>query len=406
MITTRCPECKEYLKADYRQRAHICRCPFCGAKFVAEALGWWEAVSRSARLPHATVRRTAERPERRIRRRQGVKSPFEPVQLPEALELPSPRTGRLILLGCVLGVTLCVAGFVWWLASLQTPSGPVPVKLRRTAPDVLPAVAKPGPEGAQPKPGPEAPSPATPPGPAVPKPGPDIVTRTSMPLPPYAYELSTVIRMAGYEPTRGFRMPEGQGYACALTGHPSLHFMAYVSHHRAICEGFFLWPTESASSGVGAIRDEWDALAKVLGGFLPSDLRDRFMRWVKSALQMGFRVKENDGRFAREARFGDNVIRCENAPSHFLGNGMSVELARDYKPSTEIDDLPPVRNWAGMRKGVTLSEIEAFAGKGELQERFGAEERAVETHAWPDGHRVTLRNGRAATWVLPDKVSP
>jgi len=398
MITTRCPECGEYLKADYRQRARTCRCPFCGAKFVVEALGWWESMGRGQRTAQAEVGQVEERRDLHIRRRARAKSPFEPVDLPEALDLGGEGLSRVTFIGCALGLLLCLAGVAWWLAAPERArEPPKPIRVR-------PRLAPPRPPVRATVPEKEAPSPLGEEAPLPTAPGP--VSRTPIPLPPYAYELAAVIRMAGYEPTAGFRMPEGRGYACGVTGHPSVYFLAHAPNRRVIYEGFLAWPSESEATAPADLRREWTILTRVIGGFLPVDLRDRFSLWARSAFQMGLRLRDSDRAFAREARFGDKVVRCENAPHHLLGEGMSIELAKDYKPSTEIADLPSVRTWDQMRRGVTLTEVEAFAGKGELESHRGVGERAMETYAWPDGHRVTFRNGRAISWSEPAKEKP
>ena len=72
MIHTRCPECNKVLKADYKQRGRLGRCPFCGTKFTIEAVGWWAALTSGARPVEM-----AEKEKEKEKKPEGEKSEFE-----------------------------------------------------------------------------------------------------------------------------------------------------------------------------------------------------------------------------------------------------------------------------------------------------------------------------------------
>ena len=403
MITIRCSSCGKRLKAEYGQRGRLVRCPVCGRKFTAEAVGWWERVLHDRRGNSEQAASDEAGRKAKQKRAKGVRRPYQHINLADLEGLPGPhRTARLLMILGVVVVVLGVIAIGAWVFSRGEPSGkeragsgpwrrPKPVATARAGggrkPERRPAGDTPPEETTQ-KPA-EVEMPPLPVSRSLREPV-DMV-------PDYAYELDAHIRVAGYRPRKGFVWANADGYCCRLVSHPHVYFSAYPQTHRILCAAFAAYE-ETASKRATEQAVEQDILSGVLKRFVGREEQPLFVSWLQLVQRECARAYDAGRAFARECRFRDKVIRVEMATCEERGRGIRVEVARDYRPSTAVAGQPAVRTWKGMRRGVTLSEVETFAGPGKRSAASGSGEWLTETYVWPGDAQVTFRNGRAIEW--------
>ena len=224
--------------------------------------------------------------------------------------------------------------------------------------------------------------------------------RRALLIPDFALEMDARIRMAGYRAQKGFSWSQSGGYCAALEGMPSVYFVAYPEKSRVVCQGFYAWKRHGERSGPDAL-ERLDVIARILRYFLDDGHEIMLKPWLESSQEECLASLGGMERYVRERRFGTRVVRVECVTHNKLDCGVLVEVARDYKPSCEIDDQPTVRSWSDMRVGMTLAEVVAFAGNGKLETQVGSGEWGVSTYVWPGKSQVVFRNGRAVDWRSP-----
>lgn len=397
MIHTQCPNCQKLVQADFRLRGELGRCPFCGKKFIIQAAPWWAGLfAKKEKAVASAAKRSDDRRkvDPRSRLKHIARRPYGRVDVPdEFLESPKGHSKALVIsivVVCVIGVGLLLV----WLLAAQPENGSTGTTVsdasRRTQP-------KPGPGEKPPE------EPVEPDEPVEPEEGTEPTESTHIiyaKMPAYAYKIDNHIRSTHYKKKGGFHPGRTDRYCFVLAGHPHVYAIAHQADRRVIGDGFYLWPSEKEPLTRAEEEKEWRVLGKILGGFLRSDEMKPLDRWLRKTLRRAVRsTKEAPQPFMSERLFGDKVVRCENVSPRFLGRGTIIEIAHDYKPSTAIADQPPLKSWQEMRQGVTLTEVSAFAGKGQLEDSRPKAHGSVDTYVWPDGGSVTFDNGRAVKWT-------
>lgn len=401
MFHTRCTECGEVLKAERNQRGMKVRCPHCGRKFRAKALGWWDKVTHEGAAKAEAVRK--QTPSRKIKPGAGVHRPYERVDESVLEEIPTHHTSGAMIVAAVL-ILFAVGMTIAWLATRGDEPAEPPVTRRPADQTGEAADTTPGPDvatnaGDEPDPEPEPaemlPDTTTGGG----RSGLLLGDTTKTGLPEQAYEMDIHLRSAGYRMTRGEIALDGIRYFCGVAGHPDIAVVAFPHEHRIVCRLTILHRGEE-DPDVARFNAEKEVVCQIMQVYIEDDRQAMFRQWFSSALAVAADACEEDEPYFAECSFRDRVV-CVEATRVDWRNGVRVELARSFRPSTEVAGLQPLRGWEELREGVTLPEIRQFAGKAERVSVSGAGEWKRETYVWPDGGRVTFRNGRAVKWQVP-----
>jgi len=389
MIHTRCPHCEMVVQADYSQRGRVVRCPGCGQKFPCEALPWWKTVlSSGSAKPREEKAEGKHRHEARPGRSARVLRPYERVdesvleKIPEHHHFP-----HLLAVGVTVIVIVIGIATVLLLRSASKPASPETLPMRPPA-SGAPGAASPAVATDAPKTAPAAPGAGPTPAPETPE-GP----RT----PAYAQAMLDGLRQSGYREEKGAAC--GDAFYWSVAERPGVFVGCYPPQSRIICRGFLV--CDKLPQDPTALEACHKAVSDALARFIADRSGPEFLAWLQRAQIAGRTASQEKRSFVRERRFGDCVVRVETAAHPDLGAGVSVELARNYKPSTEIASLPPIGAWADMRAGATRAEVLAFAGAGKLLLCEGAGEFSLERYIWPGNGDVLLHNGRVVWWKPP-----
>jgi len=377
MLHTRCPHCNVIVRADLAQRGRLVVCPSCSRKFTCEALPWWQMVFRKRAKRGAA--KTSERKERaKVRpraRTTRASGPYERVDESILAEIAAQRRSRapVVVLLCLIVVLVAVAIVVFTF-----PIGPVPRPARSAAP--LPE-GTPIPPLAEPPPAPAPPEGAI------------------FAAPDYAYHLERTVEAAGYTPRKGAKWTGREAYCFGIRELPRVYFAAFPEGDRVIA-----WAVVAPAAPEQERElppQERGCILKVFGKWLTGPEGDDFASWMKDKLPACLEAAAAGKDLAAERRFGQYVLRAETCEHPTRGRAARVELARAYRPASEIEGFAPLRDWSEMRAGVTLEEVEAFAGPGERVSTSGSGEWMVERFVWPGNREVIFRNGRAISWKPP-----
>ena len=401
MFHTRCTECGEVLKADRNQRGMKVRCPHCGKKFRARALGWWDKVTHEGASKAEAVKHAP--PRKKIRHGAGVHRPYEKIDESVLEEIPTHHTSGVTIVAAIL-ILIVVGMTIAWLATRgeqpqESAAGRQPADQPEEVMDTASVGDLPTEADVEPPPEPEPtdilPDTTTGGGGS----GLRLGDTTKTGLPEQAYEMDIHMRSAGYRMTRGEIALDGIRYFCGVAGYPDIAVVAFPHKNRIICRLTILH-RGLENPDVARFDAEKEVLCDVMKVYIEADRQAMFRQWFSSAMAAAANACEEDEPYFVECSFRDRVV-CVEATRVDWRNGVRVELARSFRPSTEVAGLQPVRSWEDIREGVTLSEIQQFAGHAERVSVSGAGEWKRETYVWPDGGRVTFQNGRAVKWRAP-----
>ncbi len=163
---------------------------------------------------------------------------------------------------------------------------------------------------------------------------------------------------------------------------------------------FFFWASEDPQEFVDAVL-LWQQVHVVLGSYLPGATRVEYTEWaVQHAIEAPDKLRRAT-RIVNERAFNGRVIRMESSSNRLMGWTSIVELANCYKPWHLIAEAEPVTSWAQMRRGLTLEEVEAFAGAGRPRMMMGDFAQYTFKGTEYGEASVSFDNGRAASWIAP-----
>jgi len=214
---------------------------------------------------------------------------------------------------------------------------------------------------------------------------------------PGAWDCIHELRARGLTVSSGGESDDGSVYIIQVAGRVLV--FVWPDDHRIHRAAWFVWTCEDPDDLVRAAV-VWREFQAVMSSTLAGDDQSAYVEWVTAQTWEALTLLSRAPTVVEERRFGDCVVRLENARSEFTGWTTVCEIARAYKPWHEIAAQPAPASWRDMRKGLTLEEVESFAGPGRCKSVIGE----TVQYDFGDGMAtgwVNFANGRADAWYTP-----
>ncbi len=209
--------------------------------------------------------------------------------------------------------------------------------------------------------------------------------------------LRNLLHEFGFRITGGEHNIERNGYIYTLS---PIHVAgAFCKKDRLIVSWMFFWKGDQSDAGLLRELRAWNGMNAILSRFLPAMERANYRKWIAASLHTVAKDPVGSDGFVSERAFDGVVVRAQ----YFIADSRMtlITVARAYAPWHELKDgRKPPKRWRDLRKGMTLPEIEAFAGRGTCKLRMGSGENLTERYDFRGGRGVFFTNGRADSWVL------
>ena len=202
------------------------------------------------------------------------------------------------------------------------------------------------------------------------------------------------LRAAGLRILSGRHGVDGTFYVVNAAARAT--FVIHAPGNRIIVAVGFMWISKDEDE-LRAAMATWDSVNEVLASYLAAGYVVPYSHWVNKEIAAAATALNTLSAVAAERRFGKHVVRVDNIGLFGLGWSTCVEIGRAYRPWHEIMEKPAAQGWGDMCEGLTLAEVEAFAGPGTLKHKIGD----TWQYAFANGAWVSFENGRAANWMTP-----
>ncbi|MCK4283741.1 MAG: hypothetical protein KAX44_05440 [Candidatus Brocadiae bacterium] len=186
--------------------------------------------------------------------------------------------------------------------------------------------------------------------------------------------------------------------ACSFSANNRVLFRVPDPATSAQVSAFFISGLGEGET-VADVIEIWFATCAILASYIEPSHQAEFMGWLQEGFE-SFELTKVTGLRSQERWFGSRALRVEHRYSEFLGYTISVELNDRFPPLHDLNGGETAKSWADMRLGLTLEEVEAFAGPGRLQSSMGESRQYHFGEGYALGW-VTFINGRAETWMAP-----